>query len=342
MAHRLYELAHDPKVLLSDVTMTRQDKSKEHTSAFDHKSHRSLELLELALTVGTTESPEFPNDDDLAVLRQQAPEILKLDAGQRLELLDQILVSPRVDCALSLLEETGILGVLLPEVVALKGFHESSPIHHKDLWTHTLIVTRNTEPDADLRWTALFHDVGKIPSRQVSPKGKLTFWRHEAVSSWLFRGAAARLALPLQRRERIAFVIEHHARVNAYEPTWSDRAVRRLIRDAGPYLADIIAFASADYTTERPRTVKRIRNRLKHLRERLEGLEKDSELRLPTGLGAEIQRSLKLEPGPKLGEAMTWLRARLLAGELAPSEDFTVYLEALKKRKPPYEEAQKG
>ena len=257
---------------------------------------------------------------------------LPTDREELLARLDAVLVGRGAAAALVYLEGTGALALLLPEVQALVGFHTTCRVHHKDLWGHTLEVLDRTAPDPDLRWVALMHDVGKIATRHVDPSEQVSFLRHERVGAWLMAGVGARLAMPAARIERIAFVIEHHARVNAYGPSWTDRAVRRLVRESGDRLADLLAFAGADYTTRRSRKKARIRAHLEELRRRIEALAaEDAAARaLPRGLGSAICEALGLDPGPEVGRHIAWLRAEVLAGRLDAGADVDVYVEALR------------
>lgn len=247
--------------------------------------------------------------------------------------LDAVLVGDAVAAELRALERWGVLAVILPEVQALVGFHESSPTHHKDLWEHTLEVVERIPKDADLRWAALMHDAGKIGTRHVDERGKVAFLRHESLGAYLMRGVAARLGWPAPRTERVAFVIEHHGRINAYERGWSDRAVQRLVRAAGGRLADLLAFSSADFTTRRTSKALRIEENLRHLRARLERLaaEEEAGSALPSGLGHALRAALGIAPGPRLGELIAWLRAEVVAGRLARGLDPAVYVEAARR-----------
>ena len=224
--------------------------------------------------------------------------------------------------------------VLVPEVQALVGFHESSPAHHKDLWEHTLLVVARIPADADLRWAALMHDAGKIGTRHIDERGKVAFLRHESLGALLLRGVAARLGWSEARTERVAFVVEHHGRINAYERSWSDRAVHRLVRDAGGRLADLLAFSSADFTTKRTAKALRIEENLRHLRARLERLEAEEAAAnaLPSDVGHAIVAGLGLEPGPRVGEILAWLRAEVVAGRLPRGADPAVYVAAARAR----------
>lgn len=287
---------------------------------------RGVDVAEGRMRLPERELPSVMRGEVARVL-QRAPEAL-LDA------LDRILVGEHAPDGLRLLERTGVLGLLLPEVQSLVGFHRSCPAHHKDLWDHTLRVLDRLEADADLRWAALMHDAGKVPTRRVDERGRVQFLRHERVGAWYLRGVAGRLAMPSARTERIAFVIEQHGRVNAYAPDWSDRAVRRLMREAGEALDDLLAFSRADFTTGRRERARRIRSNLRELEQRVERIRREASEQplLPRGLGHAVRDELGIRPGPELGDWIAWLRERVGAGELPPRAATEVYLQAVRER----------
>jgi poly(A) polymerase len=134
----------------------------------------------------------------------------------------------------------------------------------------------------------------------------------------MMRVVAERLSMDEVRAQRIAFIIERHGWVNAYSPRWSDRAVRRLMSQAGARLDDLLAFSSADYTTRRRQRKQRIAATLEHLRARIDRLrEEDSQIvSFPRGFGVQLAQALDLQPGPALGLQIESLRARVRSGEI--------------------------
>ncbi|MDP6943641.1 MAG: HDIG domain-containing protein [Myxococcota bacterium] len=260
--------------------------------------------------------------------------LLELEPGAALACLDATLSGSHAERGLEWLERTGAMGVWLPEVQSLMGFHTSSPAHHKDLWAHTVEVVGRTPADGDLRWVALLHDIGKVDTRAIDARGRVTFYGHERLGAQLVSGVTARLGMSTERADRIAFVVEHHARVNAYEPGWTDRAVRRLIRDAGEHLDDMLRFSGADYTTRRRERASRIRAHLADLTERIGSLRRRdaTPAALPPGLGRVLCHELRLEPGPGIGELLIWLEAEVTAGRLAPRQGHATYVEAARRR----------
>lgn len=255
-----------------------------------------------------------------AACRREAARVLDAGMAEIVASLDATLAAIEPAQGLELLRVSGALAILLPEVEALHGFHRSCRVHHKDLWAHTLEVVERALPDPDIRWAALMHDVGKVPTRTVDERGRVSFLRHERVGALLMRGAGARLAMAPERIERIAFVIEHHARVNAYRRDWSDRAVRRLVREAGVRLDDLMAFSGADYTTRRRERASKIRGNLRDLRSRVDALAAADATppALPHRMGRALCEALHIAPGPEVGRHLSWLEAELAAGRLPP------------------------
>lgn len=286
----------------------------------------TAELTARAIARGATAS----DGPSLEQLRRLAPRLVEAPPAALLARVDSALCLAQPAGVLDQLQAMGVLAVLLPEVEALVGFHAACTVHHKDLWTHTLKVVADSDADADMRWVALMHDTGKVPTRLVDGAGKVSFWRHEEVGAFLMRGVGARLGMQPERVERIAFIIRHHGLVNAYHAGWSDRAVRRLMRKAGPRLDEMLRFARVDVTTRRSRRAAQIRTELAGLEQRIRRL-RSAQCRpppLPTGLGHALREQLGLF-GPEIGEALEWLEAQVEAEQLPAGGAFEVYLEAL-------------
>jgi len=266
---------------------------------------------------------EFAGDErdplrrvEAAAVQREIGRLAGVDPARLLTDLEAALCAPEAASIVQALDELGALALLLPEVHAFVGFHRSSPLPHKDLWSHTLIVLERTPPEPDLRWVALCHDIGKVATRTVGEDGRIAFHRHEAVGARLFLGIGARLALPADRVARIAFVIEHHARTNQFEPGWSDRALRRLIRASGEHLPLMLAFSAADWTTKKAARAERIQKHLDILRQRIDALNTPSEPLLPPGLGDALLALSGAASGPWVGIAVRWTENELRAGRL--------------------------
>jgi len=243
---------------------------------------------------------------------------------------EALLVSSNVESLLNSDEAVSFIERILPEVSALRGFHENFSGLHKDLWSHTVQVVGAMPPKIELRWTALLHDVGKIPTRELKDGGKVTFWHHEKMGAELTRDIGERLGWSEDKVSHIAFIVENHGRFNAYQESWTDKAVKRLIRDSGPYLTDLLTFSSGDLTTQNPRKARRAKREDASLRRRIERLS-IVEPKLPRGLGEEVIKAFSLERGPQVREAMDWLHAQIRSDQLSPQLETKDYIDALLK-----------
>jgi poly(A) polymerase len=231
--------------------------------------------------------------------------------------LDNLLLSEHSAALLEAFHAKGSLGMMLPEVEALIGFHQGFGGVHKDLWDHTLKVVESMPKRSELRWAALLHDVGKIPTRELLKNGKVTFWRHEKAGADIARDIGERLEWTHEK-------IEH----DAYQERWTDKAIRRLIRDSGPYLNDLLTFSAGDITTKNARKERRAKREDASLRKRIAELLVDVP-HLPSGLGKEIIATFQLEKGPKVRDAMAWLREKITQGNLCDDPTTSECMKAL-------------
>jgi poly(A) polymerase len=192
------------------------------------------------------------------------------------------------------------------------------PLHHKDVFEHTLGVVENSPPDPVLRWTALLHDVGKPPTKSAH-RGEVHFFGHEEVGARMARRILRRLRFDQRLVERVAKLIRMHLRVNSYSSEWTDGAVRRLIREAGEELAPLVALSRADVTSYRPERVRAAAMRADEFEQRCaELLAQEDVARLQSPLdGHEIMALFGQGPGRWIQEIKDYLLALVLDGELA-------------------------
>jgi poly(A) polymerase len=231
--------------------------------------------------------------------------------------LRKMLLSPRPRLALELLDRSGLLETLLPEVHACHGV-EQGGWHVADVFGHTMMTVElaalGGPPDIVLRLAALFHDVGK-PST-ATPDG--AFHGHHDVGAALTREALVRLRFSNAEVDRVVTLVRLHLRPVFYASDWGDGAVRRLARDAGDLLWTLMALARADIAASRyPDGAK-----LDELEARLHGVldERPSRLRLPVS-GRDIMEARGLEPGPEVGRLKTVLEELVLDGTLPPERE---------------------
>ncbi len=131
---------------------------------------------------------------------------------------------------------------------------------HKDVWKHTKQVVRQAVPRIEVRWSALFHDIGKVRTRTISPGGEVHFFGHAEVGARMFDKMNRREKLFSAEetlRAEIRFLVLHHLRASQYDGSWTDSAVRRFAREMGPHLEDLLCLSRADITTKRPEKKRR-------------------------------------------------------------------------------------
>lgn len=245
--------------------------------------------------------------------------------------LDRLLLGDFVMQGLDWLHDTGVLPLLMHEVESMIGFHKTCPHHHKDLWDHTKLVIHQADKNLVVRWAALMHDIGKVWTRSVTRAGKVHFFRHEEMGAILFEGVAARLQFTAEETTEVAYVIRQHSRVNLYDETWTDSAVRRLITECGDRLHNLIAFSKADFTTKRESRREEIMRQLAELERRLEEIRAiDARVPpLPKGLGTAITERFGVPPSKRIGELRDWLEAEVESGRVAAHQEIDHYIDHL-------------
>jgi poly(A) polymerase len=225
--------------------------------------------------------------------------------------LRKMLLSERPKRAIELLDEGGLLEVILPELAACKGVAQGG-FHTHDVYGHTLLALQATHADLLLRLAALFHDVGKPVT--ATPDGAFT--GHEEVGADLAAAALARLRFALKDIDVVATLVRLHLRPVYYSSEWKDGAVRRLARDAGDQLDRLLALARADLAASAyPEP-----DKLNELERRLHDVLSEQPSRLsPPVDGEDIMRIRNLPAGPEVGRIKARLAELVVDGEI-PAE----------------------
>jgi poly(A) polymerase len=237
--------------------------------------------------------------------------------------LDKLLVGEQVTRGLSILVATGLAEAIIPELAALEL--EQDPVHrHKDVLAHTYAVVEACEPDPVLRLAALLHDIGKPSTRQITPEG-VQFHHHEVVGARMAEKRLRDLRYPNHVIDDVRKLVEMHLRFHGYGDGWSDAAVRRYVRDAGPLLDKLNQLTRADVTTRNERRAARFQALQDDLEERIARLAEQENLDAlrPPLDGKQVMDHLGLEPGPKVGQALEFLmELRLDRGPIAEDEAY--------------------
>ncbi|MGH9154284.1 MAG: CCA tRNA nucleotidyltransferase [Acidimicrobiales bacterium] len=235
--------------------------------------------------------------------------------------LDKLMVAERPGDGLRFLVVTGLAGEFLPELPALAL--EQDPVHHhKDVLAHTIAVVEKTSSDRILRLAALFHDVGKPKTRAFGPDG-VSFHHHEVVGARMTRDRMRSLRYPNEDIAAVSRLVELHLRFHTYQMGWTDSAIRRYVRDAGPHLDRLNELTRCDCTTRNEARARALSRRMDDLETKIADLRQREELAAirPDLDGVQIMEHLGLPPGPLVGQAREFLlELRLEEGPLGADE----------------------
>ncbi len=245
--------------------------------------------------------------------------------------LDEIIVARDADAGLDSLLTSGTLDALLPEVSHLVGFGDGE-WRHKDVWKHTKQVVIQSVPRLEVRWSALFHDIGKVKTRTISENGEVHFFGHAEVGARMFDKMERRIHLFDQDdalQGTIRFLVLHHLRASGYDESWTDSAVRRFSREMGSHLEDLLCLSRADITTKRPEKKRRGIRQIHALAERVAELAAlDAKVpALPKGVGELIMKEFQIPPSKLIGNIKRALEAACEAGHLEPGRESEYYVE---------------
>jgi poly(A) polymerase len=256
-----------------------------------------------------------------AAATKMAEKLTKVSPERIRSELDLLLLTERPSIGLDFIVRTGLADYFIPELPKLQL--EQDPVHqHKDVLRHTYAVVDKTSPSVVLRLSALFHDVGKPITRSISDEG-VTFRFHDVVGAKMTRKRMMALKYSQDMIDDVAMLVELHLRFHTYKLGWSDKAVRRYVRDAGPLLEELNELTRCDCTTRNARKAAVLAHRMDELEERIEILAEQEDLgRLRPALdGDRVMDILGIAPSRAVGQALDFLmEIRLDEGEISESE----------------------
>lgn len=284
-------------------------------------------LLEPVTPIGTT--GQLPDPSLTAQVAAQAGRVRELSPMQLYELLTPGLCGRHPHVLLQWLRDAGLLTHVLPELEATVAFSQEGGRRHKDVWDHTKTVVRQSVPRPIVRWAAVLHDIGKVPTRRFLPGGKVTFHGHAEEGVRMFRRTVMpRIGFPDAERVQIELLIRHHLRAGQYDGSWTDGAVRRFHREMEPFLVDLLDLSRADVTSRRPGKRQRCLRTIAELSARMDALLAAAAVPkpLPPGLGNVLMHGLKLPPGRHLGVLRERLEALYAEGKLEGGREPEYYL----------------
>jgi len=317
----------DPSNGLDDLLAGRITTPSSPEVSFGDDPLRMLRAARFTAQLG------FTADDATVAAMERLGSRLDIVSAERIrDELIKLLRTPDPVPGIRLLVDTGLAQLVLPEVPALR-LEQDEHAHHKDVYEHSLTVLRQAidlegerghDVDLVLRLAALLHDIGKPATRRIEGGGVVTFHHHDVVGAKLATKRMRALRFDNDTIAAVSRLIELHLRFFGYtDGAWTDSAVRRYVRDAGPLLERLHILTRADVTTRNRRKADRLATAYSDLEVRIATLQEQEELEAirPDLDGEAIMRILGLKPGPDVGAAYRFLlELRLDEGPL-PAEE---------------------
>ena len=262
-----------------------------------------------------------------AGLKSEAQRLRIISQERITDELMKILACASPSIGFRLMDETGILPIILPEIANLKGVDQVGAHRHKDVFYHTIKVLDNLADMSDklkLRITALYHDVAKPATKAFDPQVGWTFHGHEEIGARMFRKIGKRLRLSNDTIDYVMKLIRLHLRpIHLSEEGVTDSAIRRLIFHAGDDIDDLITLCRADITSGNPQRVKKHLANFDYVVQRIEEVEEKDRLRnfQPPVRGDEIMQVLGLSQGPAVGKIKKAIEEAILNGDIPNEHD---------------------
>ena len=294
--------------------------------SFSDDALRILRAARFAAKLGFTVA-----DDVREAMGRHAGQLLEDVSIERIsDELAKLMLTPDPARGIDLLVQTGVAGRILPEVPQLR-LEADEHFRHKDVYQHSLTVLRQAigledryglNGDLVLRLAALLHDIGKPKTRSKLPDGRVAFHHHEVVGAKMARKRLTALRFPKDVVADVSELVKLHLRFHGYgDAGWTDSAVRRYVRDAGPLLTRLNALTRADCTTRNRAKADRLARAYDDLEERITRLSEEEELAQlrPELNGNDIMRILGIPGGPLVGKAYNYLlELRIEQGLVGP------------------------
>ena len=276
----------------------------------------------------------------LESIKNNAERITIVSQERKTNELFKILGTKKPSIGLNILQESGLMNFVFPEIAVMYGLDQSNEYHHKDIFYHTLEVVDNAaqlSDKLDLRLAALVHDIAKPKTRRLSKSKGYTFYGHDDVGARMLKGISSNMKFSNSTRDYIAKLTALHLRpISLAKKDVTDSAIRRLIVDAGEEIDDLMKLCRADITTKNPKNITKYLGNFDRVEKRMnEVIEIDKLKAFQSPVrGDEIMKMFDLGPGKEVGKIKTMVEDAIINGEI--SNDYSSamsFLDQIKQQK---------